>query len=180
MPISKDAIVGAVNAGKVIELKSNDDLKSFFDALDESSDQIPSNGAIIMGYASWCGHCKAMHDDYDELAAQAGKFPVAKIDADANGLNQIAGYQITGYPTVIIAKDKSGVEDMKFGSDKYKGARTADAMRQTIERVFGLKQIDDETQEIDMDAVAVAGDACETDFVDDSAFELAADEQLEL
>ena len=75
---------------------------------------------IIEFYAPWCGHCKSLKGDWEELARGMGD--IIKVGAvDATVQTEIAGsYGIHGYPTILF-----------FGQDKtaptrYENAREAD------------------------------------------------------
>eukprot|EP00741_Cyanophora_paradoxa_P022168 tig00021435_g21400.t1 len=186
--LTKEQVLKAVNAGKVLELQSKDDVEALLDIIDEApgSDEIPSDGAIVMAYASWCGHCKAMKPAFNEVASDLkGKFVVARVDASAHGVRSVGDVDIAGYPTVVLAKDSDAGREGGVKVEEYNGGRSASSMEDAISSTFDVSQLDEAVQAIgdDFDADAVAGasgDACETDFVDDSAFELAAEEQLEL
>ena len=56
---------------------------------------------MLLFYAPWCGHCKALHPKYEEVAkklkAKNPKLLMAKIDATENEVENI---NISGFPTV--------------------------------------------------------------------------------
>jgi protein disulfide-isomerase A6 len=63
---------------------------------------------IVEFYAPWCGHCKALKDDWETLARGMGN--VVRVGAvDATVQTEIAGsYGIHGYPTILFfGQDKS-------------------------------------------------------------------------
>ena len=75
---------------------------------------------IVEFYAPWCGHCKALKDDWETLARGMGS--VVRVGAvDATEQGEMAGsYGIHGYPSILF-----------FGQDKaspkrYESERTAD------------------------------------------------------
>ena len=76
---------------------------------------------LVMFYAPWCGHCKAMKADY-ALAAKTltdDKVPhvLATVDATIEtGLAQ--KYDIRGYPTLKFFRKGKVVEDYKGGRTK--------------------------------------------------------------
>ncbi|XP_078661185.1 uncharacterized protein LOC144905411 isoform X1 [Branchiostoma floridae x Branchiostoma belcheri] len=82
------------------------------------------SSVLVMFYAPWCGHCKAMKPDY-ALAAKALKedeIPgvLAAVDATVDRVLQ-SKYDITGFPTLKHFKDG------EFNTD-YNKARTMDAL----------------------------------------------------
>ena len=75
---------------------------------------------IIEFYAPWCGHCKSLKDDWEELARGMGE--IVKVGAvDATVQTEIASsYGIHGYPTILFfGQDKSAPK-------RYENAREAD------------------------------------------------------
>jgi len=80
----------------------------------------PSKDVLVKYYAPWCGHCKALAPTWDSLAESVKDIPdlvIAKFDATAN---EVAGLQISGYPTL-----KFYPKDNKDGVD-YTGGRELD------------------------------------------------------
>jgi protein disulfide-isomerase A1 len=70
---------------------------------------------MLLFYAPWCGHCKALHPKYEEVAkklkAKNPKLLMAKIDATENEVENI---NISGFPTVKFypgnKKDKAPLD----------------------------------------------------------------------
>ncbi|CAH1241659.1 PDIA5 [Branchiostoma lanceolatum] len=98
-------------AAEVVHLHDN----TFEDFIQQQS------SVLVMFYAPWCGHCKAMKPDY-ALAAKALKedeIPgvLAAVDATVDRVLQ-SKYDITGFPTC---------EDGEFNTDYNKG-RNLDAL----------------------------------------------------
>ena len=80
---------------------------------------------MLLFYAPWCGHCKALHPKYEEVAkklkAKNPKLLMAKIDATENEVENI---NISGFPTV---KFYPGNKKNKAPID-YNGDRSVDEM----------------------------------------------------
>lgn len=122
---------------------------------------------LIEFYATWCGHCKALAPKYEILAklyADAGvtdKVTIAKIDADANDVNQ----EIDGFPTIMLFKagDKANpvtfsggrnVEDLiKFVKQGKHGVSVEYGADQKDKEPSEPEEIEDEEllEEIDID-----------------------------
>eukprot|EP00741_Cyanophora_paradoxa_P024158 tig00021742_g23332.t1 len=120
-----------VSAGRVIELDTAAELTSFLHAVED--DAFPGDGALVEGYASWCGHCKSLKPQYEKLALDlAGKVPVARIDADEARVFSLGNTTIAGYPTVVYFDD-NGSADGVFEESKYEGMRTTDALRKFVD-----------------------------------------------
>ena len=70
---------------------------------------------MLLFYAPWCGHCKALHPKYEEVAkklkAKNPKLVMAKIDATEN---EVESVNISGFPTVKFypgnKKDKAPLD----------------------------------------------------------------------
>lgn len=71
-------------------------------------------------YAPWCGHCKAMADDWAQLEKDFeghGVAMVASVDCTAEANDQIcADFNIEGFPTIAWG-DASAAEDYHGGRD---------------------------------------------------------------
>ena len=76
---------------------------------------------LVMFYAPWCGHCKAMKADYAKAAMQLTEEKVphvlATVDATIEvGLGQ--RFEVRGYPTLKLFSKGQVVEDYKGGRSK--------------------------------------------------------------
>lgn len=98
-----------------IDMRMEDSVKSGkrqlkeFDSWQEACDALQSNKkTIVMAYADWCGFCKSMMPDYEQLLEKAPKdVTVARINADkmknaevCNGKKGMIDL-INGYPTTL-------------------------------------------------------------------------------
>ena len=85
---------------------------------------------FVLFYAPWCGHCKAQHPIYEELAKaykDDKEVLIAKIDATAN---EVEGINIRGFPTLKFFKAGG---DGKSEVD-YEGDRTLEALKEFVEK----------------------------------------------
>lgn len=71
------------------------DLKS----ADEAREFIKSKG-MLMVYATWCGHCKAMMPALEEASTKTS-VPFARIEAAFAG-DFTAQHEIRGFPTLMV------------------------------------------------------------------------------
>ncbi|XP_052091657.1 protein disulfide-isomerase A5-like [Mytilus californianus] len=77
------------------------------------------NSVLVMFYAPWCGHCKAMKPAYAEAASllkdQNVEGVLAAVDATID--SQIAGlYKVQGYPTIKYFKN--GIESFEYSGGR--------------------------------------------------------------
>ena len=90
--------------------------------MDETKD------VMVEFYAPWCGHCKKLQPEYEDVAYFFRKNPniiIAKIDATAN---ETPGQSISGYPTLRFfpSTNKQGI--------LFEGERNQDAIIEFIQK----------------------------------------------
>lgn len=89
--------------------------------------------ALVEFYAPWCGHCKRLAPEYEQLGASFKKAKsvfIGKVDCDDQ--KSLCGkYDIQGYPT--LKWFPKGSLDPK----KYEGARTAEALTEFVNTEAG-------------------------------------------
>jgi protein disulfide-isomerase A1 len=96
---------------------------------------------MLLFYAPWCGHCKALHPKYEEVAKKLKeknpKLRLAKIDATENEVESVS---ISGFPTVKFypgnKKDKAPLD--------YNGDRSVDDIIKFIKANAATKIIYEE------------------------------------
>ncbi|CAD8072035.1 unnamed protein product [Paramecium sonneborni] len=109
-----------INNGIVITVTS----ETFQDIVIKSKQHV-----LVKFYAPWCGHCKNMAKEYEELAQLYrgnGNVLIAEMDWTQH---QVGVVSISGFPTVILFyKDGNSVEQIKYNKQ-----RQAREMKQFID-----------------------------------------------
>ena len=101
---------------------------------------------FVKFYAPWCGHCREMQPDWEDLAEHFKENPVPGVSLTVAEVDCTAGMDgsmsicmqesIHGYPTVRLYKDGDLVEEFHF-------ARTFDRMKAFIEeKLFDLSSVE--------------------------------------
>ena len=105
------------------------DTYSFDDkVVDYSTSTIhPGNPWIIMFFAPWCGHCKALKPVWEELwKAQSDKVNVAKVDCTKPHSKPVCKqFKVKGYPTILYFDNKT----MYY---QYKGKRDLQSLESYV------------------------------------------------
>ena len=81
-------------------LKHLDTPASFDDALKKAGAKL----VVVDFAAEWCGPCKRLAPQLEELAKNTPKALFYKVDVDENG-DTAEKYEVTGMPTIIFFKN---------------------------------------------------------------------------
>eukprot|EP00727_Mastigamoeba_balamuthi_P007451 m51a1_g3326 putative protein disulfide isomerase (474) ;mRNA; f:364489-365986 len=85
-------------------------------------DEVVKSGrdTMLLFYAPWCGHCKALHPKYDELAKKLAPHKdlvrIAKIDATAN--EYPPHFKVNGFPTMYFVKASDPAHPVEYNGDR--------------------------------------------------------------
>lgn len=83
-------------------------------------------GGIIVFKADWCGHCKRLLPELQQLSNSTGLlYPITLIDADKNS-DLVSKAGIQGFPTIKFVNNKGILKSA------YEGARTASDILEAI------------------------------------------------
>ncbi|CAK62222.1 unnamed protein product (macronuclear) [Paramecium tetraurelia] len=112
-----------INNGKVIGVTS----ESFQDIVIKSKQHV-----LVKFYAPWCGHCKSMAKEFEQLATlYRGSKDVLIAEMDWTQ-HQVPTVSIGGFPTLILFyKDGNSVEQIKYNKQ-----RLANQMKQFIDELM--------------------------------------------
>ena len=105
---SKPSVGVPLGASGIRDLKSADEAREF----------IKSKG-MLMVYATWCGHCKAMMPAIEEASTKTS-VPIARIEAAFAG-DFTAQHEIRGFPTLMVT-----ASDGTLG--RHMGGRDVDSL----------------------------------------------------
>jgi len=112
-------------------------------------------GMLVMFYAPWCGHCKAMKPAFAEAAAEAPKVSKMSFAAVDCTVDQkiCAKYGVKGYPTLYYVGPKS--------KKKYEEGRDKDALLAFAEKEMPLVEAEEVSLD-EPDSLALKSDAALT------------------
>jgi len=75
---------------------------------------------LIVAYAPWCGHCKALLPTWEKLAekynVEGSQLRIAKIDATANFIP--SEFEVRGFPSIFWVPAGKGAQPMKYESGR--------------------------------------------------------------
>eukprot|EP00606_Chrysophyceae_sp_TOSAG23-5_P000967 GSChrysophyteH2.ASY1.ANO1.354.1 assembled CDS len=77
---------------------------------------------MVEFYAPWCGHCKSLAPEYEELGAALAGHPnvvIAKMDSTANEID-VDGVDVKGFPTLMFFKGNKKPVPMKYEEGRTK------------------------------------------------------------
>ncbi len=82
---------------------------------------------LVDFYAPWCGPCKAVAPQLEELSEEMADVKIVKVNVDDYG-DLAAQYQVQSIPTFIVFKDGANVH-------QFVGGRGKEQIKQEIESV---------------------------------------------
>ncbi|KAJ8747020.1 hypothetical protein K2173_013094 [Erythroxylum novogranatense] len=91
-------------------------------------------GALVEFYAPWCGHCKKLAPEYENLGAsfkKAKSVLIGKVDCDEHK-TLCSKYGVSGYPTIQWFP-KGSLEPKN-----YEGPRTAESLAEFVNNEGGV------------------------------------------
>mmetsp|Transcript_108574 Transcript_108574/g.162419 ORF Transcript_108574/g.162419 Transcript_108574/m.162419 type:complete len:269 (+) Transcript_108574:3-809(+) len=92
--------------------------------VDNFEELTEGRGIFIKFFAPWCGHCRAMADDWEKLASDWAGHPyglIAEVDCTTDGGQPICeDFDVQGFPTLVYGDPMS--------AETYDGPREYDDM----------------------------------------------------
>lgn len=86
-----------------------------------------SGPAMLIVYAKWCGHCRALFDTWRELSTKTkGKANIYVIES-----SDYTAKDVSGYPSMRIIKNKQ--------AKNYEGARDMESMEKALLQLGGKR-----------------------------------------
>jgi len=75
--------------------------------------QVPKSGCVVIDfYATWCGPCKKLSPEFNELSLKYSTITFLKVDTDiAEELSK--HYDVSALPSVVFIKDGETVSMIK-------------------------------------------------------------------
>jgi protein disulfide-isomerase A6 len=93
--------------------------------------ELAGKNALVMFYAPWCGHCKAMKPAFDEIGGvyngPDSSVLLGKVDCTVE-TELCQKFSVTGYPTVKVFDSETGMT-----GKPYNGGRDLAALRKFVD-----------------------------------------------
>lgn len=85
--------------------------------LNTLNNNIKNKDFILWFYADWCGHCKAMKDEWSKFEKTAGnEFNIANVRDDLkDGVEGGCGKNVSGFPKIVAASNGNEVAEHTGG-----------------------------------------------------------------
>lgn len=111
------------------DLKTNGSELVRVKTTEEAHKLLSSSGpAMLIVYAKWCGHCRALFDTWRELSTKTkGKAKIYVIEA-----SNYTAKDVSGYPSMRIIKNKQ--------AKNYEGVRDVEGLEKALLQLGGRRR----------------------------------------
>lgn len=86
------------------------------------SRETQEGATFVKFFAPWCGHCKAMAEDWEKLAQKLDDVKIAEVDCTQESSKSVCQTEeVSGFPTIFLYKDGKKLGDEFSGRRNLKG-----------------------------------------------------------